>query len=660
MKIDWKFQPNEDGTSQGWNDSTIAQFKANRMESLTRETIQNSLDARFDNSQPVIVEFQEHTRKIDEIPNYKTLKKVLNLCESDKSTQNPDMIRELSLAIKAINDTRIRILSISDRNTTGMQGPCESGQPFYNYVKAVGQSGGPMTRAGSHGLGKGAPLSCSTLRSIFVATKWRDGSEEKALIQGRAVLMSFRDKGKIHKGTGYWGYEKDYQAVDPSVLDTKYGWLVRDEVGSTIHLLGWTSTKEWQQLIIGYAISSFFAAFARNTLILRVQGIEVNSANLMSHAESPSVRKAMVREKAEDKLEDAIAFLACIRDEKNVIQEESQLPNLGRTSIRLMVYEKAPRKIAMIRRDMLITSCLPGFWKRIPTRLADFVGVVEVLDPVGSQLIRGMEPPAHDSLSKDWLPTPEDQKKGQLALDRLTEELKKFVDRHAGGDSDLATRIEFMADFFEDEAGDDRGNRASEEIDPNGRFRFSPKPIKLPTPTRIPGDSDIEPAGTDESLGDEDEPLDDRSESEGSGSGGAGLNDGAEADDERGTRDGPAAGDGTLGEAGDNDAVREEVGDARANPGNPRREFFLENIRIVKCGTRSAKVFLTAPSSITARLRLHEIGADIAIPFEILESDQGKVDNGSVVVKLKSKERLCIQVTLSRAIIGGLKLVATN
>jgi hypothetical protein len=660
MKIDWKFQPNEDGTSQGWNDSTIAQFKANRLESLTRETIQNSLDARLDSSQPVIVEFQEHFRKIDEIPNYKTLKKVLNLCEADKSTQNRDMIRELSLAINAINDTKIRVLSISDRNTTGMQGPCEPGQPFYNYVKAVGQSGGPMTRAGSHGLGKGAPLSCSTLRSIFVATKWREGSEEKSLIQGRAVLMSFRDKGKIHKSTGYWGYEKDYQAVEPGVLEAKYEWLVREEVGSTIHLLGWISTKEWQQLIIGYAISSFFAAFARGTLILRVQGIEVNSANLMSYAESPSVKKAMSREKAEEKLADAIAFLGCIRDDKNVIQEESQLPNLGRTSIRLMVYENAPRKIAMIRRDMLITSSIPGFWKRIPTRLADFVGVVEVLDPAGSQLIRGMEPPAHDNLSKDWLPTPEDQKKGQLALDRLADELKKFADRHAGCDSDMATRIEFMADFFEDEAGDDRGNRASEEVDPNGRFKFTPKPIKLPTPSRIALDSEVDQAGADDSASDEDDTTGVNSQGQEIDGGGAGLNTGPDSDGERGARDGLAEGDGVLGETGIEDAVSGAGGDTKPSRDGQQRELFLENIRIVKCGEKSAKIFLTSPSSTTACLRLHEMGADIAIPFEVVGSDQGKVDHGSVLVKLKSRERLCITVNLSRAIVGGLKLVASN
>lgn len=123
MKIDWKFQPNEDGTSQGWNDSTIAQFKSNRLESLTRETIQNSLDARREPSKPVIVEFQEQSKKVDEIPNSSTLRSILGLCEKEKDTQNPDMVRELSLAIKSLNQPKVSVLSIADYNTTGMDGP---------------------------------------------------------------------------------------------------------------------------------------------------------------------------------------------------------------------------------------------------------------------------------------------------------------------------------------------------------------------------------------------------------------------------------------------------------------------------------------------------------------------------------------------------------
>ena len=55
-----------------------------------------------------------------------------------------------------------------------------------------------------------------------------------------------------------------------------------------------------------------------------------------------------------------------------------------------------------------------------------------------------MEPPSHNSLSKDWLPTLEERNKGALALDKLSDELKKFVDRHAGGGDEVFGKVDFM------------------------------------------------------------------------------------------------------------------------------------------------------------------------------------------------------------------------
>jgi hypothetical protein len=661
MKIDWKFQPNEDGTSQGWNDSTIAQFKANRLESLTRETIQNSLDARLDRSKPVIIEFKEQSRKIDEIPNSTTLRTILGFCEKERDTQNPDMIRELTLAIKSLSQPKVNVLSIADYNTTGMEGPCEPGFPFYNYVKAVGQSGGSTARAGSHGLGKGAPLACSTLRSIIVATKWKGKKGAEGLLQGRAVLMSFRKGKKIYKGTGYWGDEQGYQAITPDAVPQKYQWLIRNDIGTTVHLLGWTSSKNWRELIIGYAISSFFAAFERNTLILRVGDLEVNSLNIEERANSEAVRLAIRSEKKEEKLDDAISYLACLKNDDDVIKEESQLMPLGRTSIRLKIYEKAPRKIALIRNDMLITESIPGFWKRVPTKLGDFVGVVEVLDPEGSKLIRSMEPPAHNDLSKDWLPTPEDQRKGGVALDRLAEELKKFTERHAGGNDDVATRIEFMADFFEDEAGDDRGQRIGEEFDPNGRFTFSPRHVKLLPPSRIPLSTEFDDDLDDSDfVSESDDIVAVDPNNQGDSGGGAGENAGPDSDSDDGDRDGEGSGDGQEGANGEDGASSADTEKPRTNRDKPERELALENVRIVKISSDHAKIYLTSPSTATVTIRVHEVGADIAIPFEITATDKGNLTDGAITLKLKSKERLAISVRLSREIIGGLKLIASQ
>jgi hypothetical protein len=663
MKIDWKFQPNEDGTSQGWNDSTIAQFKSKRLESLTRETIQNSLDAKSDHGKPVIVEFKEHSRKQEEIPNIRSLESILELCEKNKSTQNPDMIRELSLALLDVRSPKINILSISDYNTKGMEGPCEQGRPFYNYVKAVGQSGGSTERAGSHGLGKGAPLACSTLRSIVVATRWQHGRAEKGLLQGRAVLMSFAKAGKIYKGTGYWGICEGYQAIEPSDLPAKYKWMSRDAIGTTVHLLGWSSPKNWRELIIGYAIANFFAAFERKTLVIKVGGQELNHANLQAVANSREVRAAMDVEKSLEKLDDALAYLSCLKEDENVITEESQIKSLGRTSLRLRVEDKAPKKIALIRNNMLITDAVPGFWKRVPARLSDFVGVVEVLDQDGSQLIRSMEPPAHNDLSKDWLASQEDQRKGGQALERLATMMREFTDRHAGCTDEFAGRVEFMADFFADEAGDDRGQKIGDELNPNGGFTFSPKHIRLLPPSRISLDADGEDGDDDnESDGelDTDDVLSVDPNNPGDSGGGAGIKNGLDSDDETGERNGPASGDGDGGDGGEDASISEPNKNYDEKRDKPDKEINLDNVRIVRVSDREAKIYLTSPISATVYLRVHEVGADLSMPFEVTHCDPGRVENGAVQIRLKSSTRVCISAVLNRDIVGGLKLVASK
>jgi len=304
MKIDWAFQRNEDGSSQGWNDPSIAEFKSNRLESLTRETIQNSLDAELESDTPVYVDFVERYISAEELPSIASLREVINLCGEQTGNQNPDMIKEFALAKETVKLNKIPVLSVSDFNTRGMKGPCLPGHPFYQYLKTVGQSGGDSNRAGSHGLGKAAPLACSDLRTIFVSTVWEENEERKGLVQGRAVLMSFEKPDGIYKATGYWGDANAYQALKPEQVPEPYKWLLRDQVGTTVHIIGWNRivTENWEKLIIGYAISSFFAAFMRGKLEIKVNNYVVNANNVFDMSKNKAISDAMKKNKTLDRL----------------------------------------------------------------------------------------------------------------------------------------------------------------------------------------------------------------------------------------------------------------------------------------------------------------------------------------------------------------------
>lgn len=659
MQIDWAFQRNEDESSQGWNDPSIAGFKSNRLESLTREIIQNSLDAAMDNDAEVLVEFEESTRTENEIPNIDTLREIVALCDRQKGLQNPDMIKEFDTAKEIVKRKQISVLSVSDYFTMGMQGPCQPGKPFYQYLKTVGQSGGATNRAGSHGIGKAAPLACSDLRTIFVSTVWEEGGHRKSLVQGRAVLMSFKRDDGIYKSTGFWGDAKNYQAIEPSQVPEHYQWMVREGVGTSIHIIGWSSLikDQWVQLVIGFAISNFFAAFLRGKLSIKVKTFEVNQKNLTAMANNQAIYDAMLKYKVADKLEEARHYIRCLTHDERAIKGESQITHLGRTTYNMILAEGAPRKIALIRNNMLITDAIPGFWKKVPGKYRDFVGLVEVLDEKGSQFIRLMEPPSHNALSVDWLPTAEDKKRGEIALTILTSKLRDFVEKNAGSGDDQFGKVDFMAEFFADEAGDDRGDTLTDERDPNGRFMFSPKAIKMPSASKLTLESEL------------DEELEFLAEEEASGgeadvgqhegnqpeAGGAGFQGGdGKIEKHGGPNDGNGIGvfGGAGGASNPSKTDRE-----RDKPIHPIR---LHNVRLVKTAADTIHVFATPSGSAKALVRVHEVGADFNDPFEVISSTSGSVEQGAAMLALTEKKRISFSLQLSRPIVGGLKLVASH
>ena len=55
-KFKWFY---EEGTPNGFNDGGIAEFASTKYDGLAREIIQNSLDARNDENEPVKVVFEK-------------------------------------------------------------------------------------------------------------------------------------------------------------------------------------------------------------------------------------------------------------------------------------------------------------------------------------------------------------------------------------------------------------------------------------------------------------------------------------------------------------------------------------------------------------------------------------------------------------------------
>lgn len=632
--IGWSFEKHP--LFDGWNHEGIQTFRASILESLTREIIQNSLDAAAssDPGEPVLVKFSQKSIAKAELPGWQSLQEKL---QNARKTAQPTSARdrsELDAAIKLLGNDSIRVLEISDFGTTGMPGQ-QYGSRWFAYLKARGVGDGGEQRGGSHGIGKNAPLAASILRTIFVSSRWWDAeqNQEKTLIQGRATLMSdWLDQAKTvsNGGTGFWGKTEKAAAITES--ECEFDWLKRDEVGTSIFVIGWSgiAEKNWAYQIILWAAVNYFTAFYRDKLILDVEGKRLSAENIEDVLNNKRLEKSFPKNH-QDRIMEARHYLRVIQEGEGVNVDETQLSHLNRCVTRFLVSDDAPRKFCVIRKNMMITDNLNEYWKRVPARIRDFAGVFECIDVNGNELIRAMEPPKHNNLSKDYLP--EDlREKGEKALRILGNKLKEITEKYAAPDTQEAGAVDFLREFLADEAGDGDSDFDLEDRDPDGNFVITPKPVKL-SPAKI---IDLESEDEEDPNGE----VNDEGDTGGSGSGGG----------SGGTRhgQGEGSGEGTGG-----------TGTKGNDPGSlARTAMELKGCRFVPTGDATYTVFFTGTQSSRVILSIYEVGADLDDPIPIVRSNKGTLEKGGVVLEITANQRSNVEVEVDRLVVGGLKMLA--
>jgi len=202
MKAEWKFERKRH--SQKSRDPMQASFFTNASidddtHALVREAIQNSLDARVDEKQPVRVRFaiEEHSLASNVMSKYlnKEAWKHFNAADNgliDPPTETDDC----------------RYLVYEDFNTHGLIGDeCASepspGNSFYYFMRAEGQSGKDEGDRGRHGIGKYVFPYTSGIRMFLAATVRH--SDKRVMVAGQSVLKSHHVAGQQYTPDAWWG-----------------------------------------------------------------------------------------------------------------------------------------------------------------------------------------------------------------------------------------------------------------------------------------------------------------------------------------------------------------------------------------------------------------------------------------------------------------------
>lgn len=609
MNIGWHFPKSGSGVYDGFNDSGIETFAGNRFQSLAREVLQNSLDAKAGKGK-VTVEFDIVHVSGDVFPDRETLIGAVQNCSKVPVVRNNlKASRFFKRAEKILKGARIRCLRIRDIGTTGLRGKPNDPQGQWGAItKGRGVSAQKASTAGgSYGIGKNAPFAVSDLRTVFYSTLYKENGKTVERAQGKSILTGQRLQDGYTSGTGFYGViEGAFPLEDKNIP----GLLRNKADGTQILVAGFSGGGDWKDHITAAVVANFFYAIDKGMLEVLLQ--DESDDLLIIEASSLSEILKSNRIAKYDGVEDAGIYYRVSKESEN--ERDMQVLHLGACRLWTLIGPGLPRKVALLRKTgMLITDeqkrlkKWPGF--------SDFASVCICNGDDGNELLRSMESPQHNAFEPDRLDDPEQKKKGEKALKALVDKIRKNIKRLAVPETSGTIALSHLEKFFPDQNPDETLPGEGEERDLEGAPFYQPKPIKTKP----------------ESL----------------------TNAGEDVDD--GGGDGQKSGDGTgTGGSGGDKSGRKSV----ATPVN------IEKVRVLRTSDdgRKKTIMFTPLESGEAKIALHIAGDSGLERLPISEVHKGGTlttsRTSAITVNMKDGKRTSVEVTLQEPIVEAIAVVA--
>ena len=289
-KDKYKFIFSDLGASDkvGVNDVGIGVFKRKPYIGLTKEILQNSTDApnrSLPEGTPVKVRFELVYINRDDIPDVDRLNSVIHKCY-EYYPNGDDGVK-----LKAIQDAadkylaqsgNVPVLKISDYNTTGLCGVLEEkGSNWSGLVRERSATNKTSGSSGAFGVGKFAPYTFSSLRTVFYSTKT---VKSETAFQGKALLTTFKEDNKLKHNIGLFA-DTTSENFDAVLLDDDIAPAFRrNEPGTDIFVLGFEKDKDWMEQSAISVIEYFFYSIYKGKLEVEVaeedRVISISQSNL--------------------------------------------------------------------------------------------------------------------------------------------------------------------------------------------------------------------------------------------------------------------------------------------------------------------------------------------------------------------------------------------
>ena len=460
-----QFLKNEANKVEGLAYAGFETFKGSPYPSCARETGQNSRDAAIGDV-PVKVAFNLLKIPRAEVPFADQLQNSIECCL--KSPRDAETKEHLERAHAQISGSTIKVLEISDLNTTGLTGPVEDeNSVFAALVKGDGVTNkSDPTSAGSYGIGKNAAYAVSDLQTVIYSTcyKSKSSNDVNFAAQGRLRLISHSNGDQRLSAEGYWGNDNFTPITSPAGVPA---WVAREEIGTSIFSIGFREQDRWSDRMRLSLANNFFLAIARDEIEFSVEGVKLSQSSIDSILDSPALSEIAALSDETSNLERAKRLMHCISSD-GATRHKITVAGLGDFTLHLLIAESMPREIHIIRNGIYICDNFGKFG--LPMRA--YRGTKEymaVLEPARtdagkkpSQLLKRLENPAHDAFEPERIVDPTSQKIARQQIKTLMNKVRDIIKGAAKMEEINHSHLDELSHLFA------AGGVSSKKPDPDG------------------------------------------------------------------------------------------------------------------------------------------------------------------------------------------------
>lgn len=459
LKIGWNFPRLDGGQANGVDGgNAVSAFKGTALISLVKEVIQNSLDVRVDATAPVTVQFSVFNIKNEYLKLNYDFDVIRTGIESSENRNNYEQSGNqkqrafFEQAKKTLSASNICVMRISDFNTSGLTKPdakLENDEQarnsrWLNLVHGMGSTDKGGASGGSHGQGKSAALSNSSIRTIFYATVDTDNKEA---FQGAASIGCHHDNNNdFVQSVGYYGNKDDNSPIMKCIsLDPSYE---RDgRTGTDIFVMGFEYEKKWINTALVSVLNNYLVALYNNQLIVKLGDSIVVSKDTI---ESLMERYKSACAEMEDK-QDCYAdkCFAALKQPDWHAKSVIDLDGIeGNVEIFLKTGIGYPKKVAMVRQ---IGMKVCNRWNK--SSAMQYAGIMYISGEEINAFLASLENVEHTEWSATWAPTDSiaiAARRLKKLYAVLSKEIGNLVNKNTTGKMD----VDGLEDYFPIESND--------------------------------------------------------------------------------------------------------------------------------------------------------------------------------------------------------------